>query len=266
MNATSVERPYHVLLAWPEPYNTALWHALRALSPLITVEFCTAATLPARLGVADYYHILHLSPLQWRAFSSAEQRRIATHISLIILGPEAALAEDLACARAGLYFPETQPLEIALNAVCEFHAQLAEDGALGSALAATGGRLALVGNARCLDTEPPAAPEPDNTATAVDPPSAAIAGVSGVKNVDIVIRKINVNGDMVMGSKYVQQAGGDQVNINRMEGASGGIATDATGNPPSPLHQRVCQGCGHAVESADYRFCQHCGHKLEDMV
>lgn len=252
MNASGVKRPYHVLLAWPEPYNTALWHALRALSPLITVEFCTAATLPARLGAADYYHILHLSPLQWRAFSSAEQRRIAAHIPLIILGPEAALAEDLACARAGLYFPETQPLSIALNAVCEFHAQLAEGGALGSALAATGGRLALVGNARCLDTEPPAAPRLNNTATAVNP--------------DIAIGRINVKGDIVMGSKYVQQAGGDQVNINRMGDAPGRIATDTTGNPPSPLHQRVCQACGHVVESADYRFCQHCGHKLEDMV
>lgn len=268
MNATPPGRVYQALLAWPEPHNTALWRALRALTPLLKVTFANSSTLATHLGATDYYHMLHLSPLQWRAFGTAEQQRIAGHIPLIILGPEAALAEDLACARGGLYFPETQPLAAALDVVCEFHARLAEGRTLGEALAATQGLMALVGNARCLDMETPAAPEPASKATAVNAPGPAVIGVVG-PNSGIAIGQIIVKGDAVSGNKTVQQAGGDQVNINRIGDSSGGIAQGAAGNqvPTSPKVERrqVCRACGWVAESGNYSFCQHCGAKLEDI-
>jgi len=268
MSIAQPRRVYHVLLAWPEPHNTALWRALRALAPLISVNYAHSATLAAHLGATDYYHILHLSPLQWRAFPPAEQQRIAVRIPLIILGPEATLAEDLVCARAGLYFPETQPIEVAVNVVCEFHARLVEGYTLGSALAATQGCLALVGNARCMDTDTAPTPGPPSKATTASAPAVPAASVAG-GNSGIAIGRINVGGDAVMGNKYVQQASGDQVNISRIGDAAGGNLEGAMRNScPASYNtepQRVCRDCGNVVESAVYRFCQRCGTELEDM-
>jgi len=128
--------------------------------------------------------------------------------------------------------------------------------------------MALVGNARCLDVETPTAPEPANKATAVSAPAPSVIGVSGTNN-GIAIGEITVKGDAVMGNKTVQQAGGDQVNINRIGDSSGGIAQGAAGNqvPTSPKVERrqVCRACGWAAESAEYSFCQHCGAELEDI-
>lgn len=268
MNTTPSRRDHQVLLAWREPHNTALWRALRARAPLMKVTFANPDTLAAHLGATDYYHVLHLSPVQWRAYSSAEQHRVADHIPLIILGPEAALAEDLACARGGLYFPETQPLEAALDAICEFHAQLAEGRTLENAAAATRGLMALVGNARCLDAETATASGFPNQAPTVSTPTAPAVSMSGT-SASIAIGQINVQGDAVVGNKHVQTAGGDQVNINRAGGAFGEIPLGARGAPHSPppqaLPPRVCRSCGRGAESGDHRFCMHCGARLEDM-
>ena len=256
------QRIFHALLAWPEVHNTALWRRLRALQPLISVSYAKATMLPAHLGATDYYHILHISPLHWRAFSKLEQQRIAAHIPLIVLGPEAALATDMEQSRAGLYFPETHPLDVSLSTVCEFHAQLAESKNLSQALAVTCGRLALVGNANCLDMEdiPPMAREVNA------PPQPAV--VNQVHPGGVGIGYIEVRGDSIMGTKIVQHAEGDQVNINRLGSAHNEASHRKPDRPtrvPS-IQRQMCPVCHQVFENLTYQFCSNCGHRLGDTL
>lgn len=296
MNARAPQ-PLRILLAWPEPAATELWRVLQALRPQVDVTRASAAELADHLQVACYYHVLHVTPDQWRALPPRQRGRLAGRVCLVILGPGPAATDDAAGIPSCLYAPvETSEAEgVALFQA--MHQVLAEGWHLAEIVANSRGRLALAGGEPAwpapaapaeVDTQnPPAHGRAVNVvdaqggAVALGPSAKAINVGAGGSYIEqqtvttgsgIAIGSIVVRGDMVAGDKVVHHAAGDQINVNRGAPPAGKTEQNAGGDqvninrmsttPPAGAPKpRTCSKCGELVEP-EHRFCLHCGTPL----
>lgn len=275
--------PLRVLLAWPEPAATVLWRGLQALRPQVDVTRAPVAELGDYLQVAGYYHVLHITPEQWRTMTQRQRRRCARSVALVVLGPGVSATTDLADAASVVYLPLELTPEESVASFCTLHHALSEGWSLVDIVKSSVGRLALAGvEPDWFTASQPSAAGRERTVNAVNAQGGAVAIDPGARttngtpggitiehqtafaNASIGIGTFIVKGDLVTGPKVVQHADGDQVNINRgmpaaakLEQTAGGDQMNVNRSSGTPAAKK-CAHCGQPVE-AGYRFCQSCG-------
>ncbi len=297
MMSTIAPRSLRILCALPEPAATLLRRSFKRLRQYVDVTCTPASAIGSYLAEAGYYHALYVSPDDWRAFTPNEQRRCGTRVNLVVLAPDAAVSSDLADVRAGIYFPVAPAPDQVVRLCTDMHLCLGKGQTLNGCAGATDGQLAFVGDEACwLNSDFIARVESSPGVPSTSKPVAA----SGVN-----IEQVSVAGDVVQGdksviqadgdqaitatisgaAKIVQQAGGDQVNVNRVSGGpvdirqtagedqanvnrvrnaapqiaqtSGGSQANINRVTQTPV-TKVCPVCGLEVSPLD-RFCSNCG-------
>jgi len=301
--------PLRILLSGKDPSVTEIWRALSAGRPSIEVILAGGA-LGEFLQTPGYFQILLIDVPEWHALPEIMQKRCAMNTDVIILGPAPAEIADLAHARAGLFLPFALAEPEARTLLVEACFHLAKGHQLSECAVASGGRLAWQGNDKCWG-------RPAGTELSIDgqgssagvgrataEPSRPNTSLSGIN-----IGSVEVKGDLVVGnkttyeaqgdqviinrssaSKIVQQAGRDQVNINRIEagfdpeiaqhasedqinlnrigGLAGGGDNVRTGDPTAfsrmdvDSEPRRCAQCG-TYNPPDAIVCDQCGKPLQ---
>ncbi len=278
MTTLPVPQPLRALVAWPEPAAAALRRALENLKPAMNVTQAPFSELSRYLRVSGFYHVLHLAPDDWHSLTSVTQRKLVTRINLLVLGPDSTGLANISNQVASLYFPVACPLADAVASLAEVHAWLAQGQTLARCVAESKGRLSSAGGEPNWPAQatPKVAP-PTSKPLAVEVTQFQATG-SG-----IIIGQIHVAGDFVSGKKevhqaegdqiihvnataekLVQQAGGDQVNINRIApGPSPEIKQTAGGDQVNvnstiaPTDPKTCPQC-KTVNEATSLHCREC--------
>jgi hypothetical protein len=278
-----VTRRLRLLVALPEAAALALSRSLRPLRDrsAVDVAIATVPEVGSYLRTAGFYHVLYLSPVDWRRLPAEDRRRYAARIPLLALGPETAIPADMSEAISCLYLPHAESPEAAAALFAAAHALMAEGWSLAECVANSRERLALWGIEPAWGSGASELPQAR--------PGPVTAGLQpGLGIEEVLIGRVTVQGDMIGGDKVVfqatgdqviranvtaakieQQAGGDQVNINRTTGsaqeirqAAGGEQVNINRAPAQEqMHSLACQVCGAGAEPS-LRFCQSCGAPL----
>jgi len=198
-------RPLRVLLTWPEPNASILRRMLDTCRPSVDVTVIPAAELSGYLKVSDYYHVLCISPGDWRGLVPAVRKRFATRVNLLILGSKPATPADLADAFAGIYFPSALSPTEAGTILARLHEHLGQGWTLGQCVAESMKQIALVGNEACWPAaeESPQSYQPQNKGGIPTPGSG------------INIGQIHVDGGMFVNSSVIYQPGSGQSKVQQ---------------------------------------------------
>jgi hypothetical protein len=235
--------------------------------------------------------VLYVSFPDWQALPVAARRKHGQAVNLLIFGPDPKAPADMQTALTNtsltaVYISGMSASADVVALMVDLHAHLADGWPLGQCVEASPGKLAWLGQEACWP-EPHTNTETPPTIRASPLPPRPIAPVEGL-SVGVSIGEMHVAGDVIhgpktvhhaegdqvirtemSGGKLVQQAGGDQSNINRLTGEAREVSQTAQGDqvnvnsvrtPASP-HNRNCPQCGHTVQSSD-KFCEKCGGAL----
>lgn len=286
--------PFHLLLAWPDRAGHMLWRSLRAWRSALEVTLVPPGKVASYLRTKGYYHALYLAPADWRRLTSDARIRLSGAVALVVFGPEPPEAGDLVDLSSCLYLPAAESLDQIIALFTTVHQALSEGQSLVDCVAASGGRLALIGGEPAWSLPPIARPagstaqagpggsrqvnavDAQGGAAAIGPGARAINVAAGGTYVEqqtttsvagIAIGSIVVKGDLVAGAKVVQHAEGDQVNVNRGMPAAGKLEQSAGGDQVNVNRAggapavKPCAQCGRSAKPGD-RFCQDCGAPL----
>jgi hypothetical protein len=234
---------------------------------LIESAFASATTLNQFLVETGYYHVLYLTPTDWRALPQDMRQRYASRVTLIIFGPEPLAEADLIDVKNSLYFRTELAVEVAVALLDDFHRCLQQGMTLGQCAEASSG-LAFVGDEACWPI--PASVGPSITTVTNRSGGVDLTGIGTVNVSGDVVghdKIVNVMHEYVAGSKIVQQAGGDQINVNPL--ASTASETSPAVDEGQVVHRaergkstkKSCLQCGQMVEASE-QICANCGHKL----
>ncbi len=301
MSAAAPPGTMRVLLAWPDADAGALRRGLKTLAPAVDITLAPADNVLGSVGQRHYYHVLYLTPEAWAGLKPEQRRSLGQTVCLVALGPQSAGAVD--SAGASILVFEAPSLDEAVSAAVAMHRGMAQGRSLEDCLARAGGRLRLVGEPpRWPDPRPtPARSERQASAPDASPPTAPR---SASRSSSAAVYIANVEGDVVYGdshvyqstesqtfrgtvnaAKVVQKAGGDQININRMQGTPDELVQQADGDQvninrmqgtPDELVQQaggdqvnqnrmassrpaICPRCARPLGPED-RFCTECGY------
>lgn len=216
-------RPLRVLLTWPPPASAMLRRRLDAHRPAIDVTTIPVSELKNYLVTPDYYHVLLISPVDWRTFTSILRHKFVSRVNLLVLGPDPAAFAELEDARAGLYFPSTLPLGETVLILAILHARLGQRWTLGDCLAENAGRLAFTGIETCWPISEPVSQNESPKSIPDSPVSFTNSGIN--------IGTINVRNDMIIGNKTIYQSEEGQVKSKEKETTAMAISTDEQVNP-----------------------------------
>lgn len=297
MTGTYAPKPIRLLLALTDPTQTKLRRALFPLRPEVDLTCIRPNDVRAYLNEPNYYHVLHVSPMTWRGFVPAVRQNLASKVSLVFGLPEKASPADFSEPRASLYFTDEVKEERVIELCVQLYSLLNEKKTLQECVRHLGEGLAFLGTENCWTIEENTLSRKTRT---VEPETPMQEGNNAIN--------INVSGDQVNGgktivhatgdqvvnvraegtSKIVQQAGGDQVNTNRLAGANVEITQKAQGdqanvnrttNSVPDLEQsaggsqanvntvtqspvlKLCSNCAKELP-ADAKFCSNCGTRL----
>lgn len=240
MNQISAPQSLRILLAWPDVPARTLRRALRDAALPLEIDAISASSVSQYLTTSGFYHLLYLSPEDWRKSSVVTRQRLAARVSLIILGPAPAGEADLAELQTGLYILNERGLEEVVSRVVDLHRGLTHGLTLQECVEQSAGAFTLIGHEACWpEIKPP---------KIVNETSSAATSQSGGVNMR-EIGAVHVGGDVVgrdkivsethigqvvhehiSGPKIVQQAGGDQINLNRVTDAAPEITQTAEGD------------------------------------
>ena len=300
MMSTIAPRLLRILCTLPEPVATSFRWSFQRLRPQVDMTCIPVSDINSYLAEAGYYHVLYVSAADWRAVTPDDRRRFASRVNLVVLAPDVATSADLADVRAVVYLPAPLVLDEVVAFCADMHARLAQGWRLNACVATTEGCLTFVGDEACWpDSGFVPRKEPTTILPAASKPVVA-AGISA--------ERISVAGDVVHGdksvihgegdqvitatisgaAKIVQQAGGDQVNVNRVSSARVEIVqtagedqanvnrisdaspqiTQAAGGDQANVNtvtrtpvSKACPACGSEVSPSD-RFCSKCGAEI----
>ncbi len=282
MSSVTAPPSLRVLIAWPESDGSALRRALIRGSPKSDVTCTDVSVLSHHLSEPGFYHVLYLRLADWRALPTPTRQKFARRVTLLILGPEPASPTDVGDVGTCLYFTAELRIAEAVTSLAEMHSQLMLGWALSRCAAESQGRLALLGPDDCWPEGKAEVDAPSSTSLARNVPR------SGVLPAGVGIGEMHVAGDVVYGpktihhaegdqviraevsgGKLVQQAGGDQSNVNRLTGDVPEITQTTQGDQVNVNSMRVsgsqnsrtCPTCQRVARAED-KFCEHCGGRL----
>ena len=269
-----------VLIAWPPRESMALAQALRNACPGSRITAIRESTLAEYLSGPSIFDSLVLTWAGWLALTAPQRAFCTGHVGVLVLGPQPVEAAAIDGIRTTLSFRVDYHVDQVVEILAYVHGLLAEGTCLSDAVIRYHDALLWLGED--YTWQQPKLLDSGRALASVRPRSARPLHQQPPGTADVQIGQLIAEGDFVSGdktiqhadgdqtirgevhaAKIVQQAGGDQANLNRMQGAPATLHQEAGDNqvnvnrvsaPQAP----ACPSCG-ALIGPTARFCQNCG-------